>query len=276
MSTEAQKETVIPPEYLLDPASPEAQPQQGSAPAQTPVPNPEDDIPEKLRGKTPAELVKLYRETESELGRARNEIGHVRRLADELLGINRAVAAKPADANPPQRKPLTTDDLWQDPEKAVVEVVRQEAQSREAATVDRVARLEYDLNLSRFELKHPDYKGTMQDPKFVEWLQRSPLRTGLAQSAVQGNFAAADELLSLYKEMQPAGGPAERHVDPTEQARNASLTRAGGSTSGHGGQPSDRQIWSRAKLLDMRINNPEEFDRLSPEINKAYAEKRVR
>ena len=273
--SEAQKETVIPPEYLLDPASPEAQAPQAQAPAQTPAPDPEADIPEKLRGKTPAELVKLYRDAESELGRARNEIGHVRRLADELLGINRAVAARPADANPPQRKPLTTDALFQDPEQAVVEVVRQEAQARDAGTADKIARMEYELNLSRFELKHPDYKGTMQDPKFVDWLQRSPLRTGLAQAAVQGNFTAADELLLLYKENQPSA-PAEQTPDPTAQARNAALTRSGGPSSGSGAPASDRQIWSRAKLLDMRINNPSEFDRLAPEINRAYAEKRVR
>lgn len=275
MSTEAQKETVIPPEYLLDPADPA---NQTPDPVTQQAPNPEDDIPEKLRGKSPAELVKLYRESESELGRARNEIGHVRRLADELLGINRAGAARPVADNPAPRKPLTTDDLWQDPEKAVTAVVRQEAETREAATSERVARLEYDLNLSRFELKHPDYKGTMQKPEFVEWMQKSPLRAGLAhQAAVQGNFAAADELLLLYKESHPAAPAAPAAPDPTEQARNAGLTRSGGSGSGSGGPaPTSRQIWSRAKLLDMRINNPEEFDRLSPEINRAYAEKRVR
>lgn len=268
------KPTAIPEEYLLkeEPEqNPEAQKAEGVK--ATPPEEIQDDVPEKFRGKTPAELIEMYRNAESELGRARNEIGSVRRLADELLGINRAAIQK--SDNQPQRKPLTTDDLLQNPEQAVVEVVRAEAQAREAGVSDRVAALEAQLQLARLEQKHPGYQSTIQDPKFVEWLQKTPLRVQAAQAAMQGNYAAADELLTLYKETQPvAGAPS---ATPTDRARQAGLVRSGGAASAAASNPAtSKQIWSREKLLDMRINNPGEFERLQTEILQAYREKRVR
>lgn len=78
---------------IQDPATPQVE--------QTVAPDPLDaDLPEKLRGKSPKELADMYRNLESELGRARNEIGQVRNLADELLGINRAQRQAPLAANP--------------------------------------------------------------------------------------------------------------------------------------------------------------------------------
>lgn len=272
MSTEAQQGNDVPSEYLLDLTQ---APEQPANPAAQNQPAPGDDIPEQFRGKTPAELVKIIRDSQSEIGRARNEIGQVRRLADELLGI-RAVAAPAKVESPPPRKPLTTDSLLQDPEQAVTQVVREEAERREASTAERIAALERDLNLSRFELKHPGYQDTLKDPKFADWLQRSSYRLGLAQGAHAGNFSAADELLTLYKESQSVAAPQESQPSPTDKARAASLARSGGAAAGAGSSNASRQVWSRAKLLDMRIHNPDEFERLQPEILRAYQEKRVR
>lgn len=277
MSKEAQQENVIPSEYLLSPEEqaklPDA-PMASAAPAPE-APDPEADIPEQFRGKSPVELVKIIRDSQTELGRKNNEIGTIRKLADELLGIRTGAASKPVDEKLPQRKPLTTDALFQDPEQAVVEVVRGEAQSREAASADRLARLEYDLNLQKFENRHPNFKETVEDPNFASWVQKSALRTNMALAAQQGNFMAADELLNLYNEMKEPAPARETAPDPTAQARAAGLVRSGSSAAGSAPAQS-RQIWSRSKLLDMRINNPDEFERLQPEILKAYAEKRVR
>jgi hypothetical protein len=45
----------------------------------------EQELPVKFRGKSPAELVKMYQEVELVVGRQAQEVGDVRRLADELL-----------------------------------------------------------------------------------------------------------------------------------------------------------------------------------------------
>lgn len=281
--SEAQKQTEVPSEYLLDltagPDNPGSGTQsdqtQGQDPNQSQQ-NPEDSLPEKYRGKTAAEIAEMHRNLESELGRARNEIGQVRRLADELLGINRAQAVRTEAANQPQRKPLTPDDLLSNPEQAVTAVVKAEADQRDAAQADRLSRLEAELLMARFERKHPDYRTTMEDPKFVEWVQKSSLRGRLAQAAASGDYNSADELFTLYSEAQAVTQSTQK--SSTDQARSAGLARPGGSQTATAGtsQSANKQVWSRAKLMEMRLNNPEEFERLQPEILRAYAEKRVK
>lgn len=281
--SEAQKQTEVPSEYLLDltagPDNPGSGTQsdqiQGQDPNQS-QPNPEDSLPEKYRGKTAAEIAEMHRNLESELGRARNEIGQVRRLADELLGINRAQAVRTEAANQPQRKPLTPDDLLSNPEQAVTAVVKAEADQRDAAQADRLSRLEAELLMARFERKHPEYRTTMEDPKFVEWVQKSSLRGRLAQAAASGDYNSADELFTLYSEAQAVTQSTQK--SSTDQARSAGLARPGGSQTATAGtsQSANKQVWSRAKLMEMRLNNPEEFERLQPEILRAYAEKRVK
>ncbi len=260
------------PETNLEPTADFAQEQAPQAPLEEPA------VPDKYKGKGLADIIEMHRNAESELGRARNEVGQVRRLADELLGIHRASPAS-APAKPVERKKLTPEDLLNDPESSVVAVVQATVAEREKELRDGQARLETEFAMQRFERKHPDYQKTMVDPKFTDWVQKSQLRLGLAQAAYHGNVQAADELFTLFTESTPVAASEPREpVNQVEQARKASLARPGGGSVTGGGRPNDagKKIWKRTELLDMRMNNPEEFDRLQPEILKAYAEKRVR
>ena len=243
-------------------------------PEPEPAPDPEADLPEKLRGKSPKELADMYRNLESELGRARNEIGQVRNLADELLGINRAQRQAPAANQDPPKK-LTSDDLFSDPEKSITEVATRIAESRDKEVANRVAGLEAQLQLAAFEKRHGNFRETMETPEFVDWLKKTPRRVALAQYAVQGDYNAADELFTLFDESRPPE-PA-KGGDGSDAVRRASLARPGGSTAAKVvGSGSGKPIWSRKELLNMRINDPEEFDRRQPEILEAYKEKRVK
>jgi hypothetical protein len=234
-----------------------------------------DELPEKYRGKSISDVIDMHRNAESELGRARNEVGQVRRLADELIGIRRA----DLQHQPPvrqERTKLTTDALLEDPDAAVTSVIKAEAADRDASILQRTAALEAELLLTRFEKKHPDFQQTMADPKFVEWVQKSPYRARLAQGAISGDFVAADELFSLFGDANSVPAPAA--ANPTERARTAGLVRPGGSAAAGIGQGSgQKKIWSRAELIQMRISNPEQFDALyKTEIEPAYREKRVK
>lgn len=42
----------------------------------------EDDVPERYRGKSPADIAKMHQEAEKMIGRQSSEIGKLRRLAD--------------------------------------------------------------------------------------------------------------------------------------------------------------------------------------------------
>ena len=261
---------------IVEPAS------EGNAPepqVTAPVQAPEDDLPEKYRGKSIKDIVEMHRHAESELGRKNNEIGSIRKLADELIGIRRIEAEAANTANKP--KPITADQLIDNPEETILQVARREATERTKELADRLGATEAELALARFEKKHPDYQRVMVDPDFGKWVESSPYRQQLALKAGQnGDLLAGDELFSLYAEQRLSrqdSPEAEKPDTGIAAAKKAGLARSGGSTAGKV-VPSagDKPIFKRSDLMEMRIKNPDEFDRLQPQILEAYREKRVK
>lgn len=249
---------------------------EAKAPEGSTEPADDDDIPEKFRGKSPKELVEMYRNAETELGRKNNEIGMIRKLADELIGV-RAVERQSVQENQQKSKPVTTDALLENPEEAIIGVVRREATSRTEELESKVQGLEERLLTEAFEKKHPGFQQTMVSPEFGGWLQKSEYRQRLGLRAAQGDFGAADELFGLYEEFSAARPAAPETKPQTPSARQATLARSGGSSAGGVIPSSDgKKTFTRAELMDMRINRPEEFDMRQDEILAAYREKRVR
>lgn len=237
---------------------------------------PQDELPEKYRGKSLQEVIDMHRNAESELGRKNNEIGMVRKLADELIGVRTLDAQARANQQQAERKPLTTDQLLDNPEDAIVGVVKREAEARTQSLEARTAELESELMVERFEKRHPGFQSTMQTQEFGSFVQGSNYRRKLAVAAAKGDFDAADELFGLYEEAKatPAQG---KQNDGVAQARQASLAKSGGS-SASGVVPSGdgKKFFTRAELMEMRIKNPDKFDMMQDEILQAYREKRVR
>ena len=241
------------------------------------APEPHDDIPEKYRGKTAAEIAEMHMNAERELGRARNEVGTVRKLADELLGIHRSAIESNQQHKPKERPKLTTDALFDDPDRAITEIVREERAQVEQALEARLARSEKALALQEFEKRHPGYQDLMENEDFTGWIQQSPHRMRLAAAAIQDDFVAADELFSTYEEIRQyreKAAPRQQKAD----VRQAQLARSGGSNAaGVVGTGAGKKIWSRAELIEMRIRDPQKFDSLyESEILPAYQENRVK
>lgn len=253
-------------------------------PLQTKTPDPEPDnqaddgLPEKYRGKTAAEIAIMHQNAESELGRARNEVGTLRRLSDEFLGIRRAELEREKAANQPTRQPITTDALLEKPEETILSTVRMEVERAEAAREARTAKMEADLAEAKFTRSFPDAEKTLQDPEFQNWVRSSPYRQRMALQASQGDFDAAGDLFGLYNSTKTET-PAKLKESGTDQARKAALSRPGGS-SASGVIPGNdgKKIYKREELITMRIKDPEGFARLceTEDINQAYRENRVR
>jgi len=238
----------------------------------------EDDLPEKYRGKSLREIVDMHRNAESELGRKNNEIGLVRKLADELIGV-RAIERQ-AQENPESKpKPLTADTLLNDPDEAILGVVRRESLSRTESLEQKLQSIEGELMVEKFEKKHPGFQATMATQEFGTFVQGSQYRKNLAIKAAQGDFTAADELFGLYEDVKSTKGTTttQQNDEGVSAARKASLARSGGS-SASGVVPSGdgKKILSRTELMEMRIKRPDEFDARQDEILQAYREKRVR
>jgi hypothetical protein len=254
-------------------------------PAQTQVQAPAEtvaqpDLPAKYQGKSLEEVIEIARALESDRGRLANEVGGLRKLTDQVLGLAQNARFQPAPQQHEKPAPVTSEDLLSRPEETVTEIAKRVADERGSASETRLGNLEARLALDSFQRKYPDFEQTMGDPKFQQWVSESPYRQKIANAAAQkGDFDAADELFGLYAASNPAAEK-PKQTDPLEAARQAGLARKGGSSAA-GVAPSSandgKKVYSRNELIDMRINKPEEFNsRYASEFLPAYKEGRVK
>lgn len=227
-------------------------------------------IPEKFRGKSKADIAKAYIEAEKTIGRQAQEVGEVRRLADELL---KQQLTKKAEVE----KPVEVD-FFENPQEAVRKAV--ESNPTVLQTREYAIAAQKEQARQKMYQKHPDADAILGDNEFIEFIKKSKIRMELAQRADQGfDLEAADELLSTFKEMkavkatkaQEAGG-AELNAD--KEARNKQLNAAFVDTGGTG--ESSKKVYRRRDLINLRLRDPRKFESMADEINRAYAEGRVR
>lgn len=253
---------------------------EGSTVTQTHEENLDAGLPEKYKGKTPAELIRMIEDSQSTIGRQSNEIGTLRKLTDQVLDLSRSATYKP----PQQQEkpaPLTSENLLADPEESVAKVARREADARASTLEQRLANTEAQLQLDRFSRKYPDFEKTMASSEFTSWVGESPYRQKLAAAAAQrGDFDAADELFGLYDSVKAESQADKKSKDPKEAAKAASLAKRGGSSAAGVSDTSSggKKIYSRTELINLRINKPDEYQERydSGELRDAYKEGRVR
>lgn len=244
----------------------------------------DESLPAKLRGKSVAEVAAMYANLESAYGRMANDLGQQRRLTDRLLDLKRSEDLA-ANGGPQQVKPVTVDraKLLEDPTAELTRFVEARESARESEAGQRLANLEVSLAQKEFVAKHPDYAEIAADPGFIAWVQGSPYRLRTAQTAYGGDWSAADELVSEYKERAQAPAAATEQQDKPEDAaaaagieaaRRASLET--GSDKGDGGKGG--KVYRRIDLLALRARDPEAYydEGLQAEILRAYAEGRVK
>ena len=61
-----------------------------------------DDIPEKYRGKQLSDIIKMHQEAEKLIGKQAQEVGEVRKLADELIKQNLQGKQQPVKEEEPE------------------------------------------------------------------------------------------------------------------------------------------------------------------------------
>lgn len=237
----------------------------------TVTPSPvEDELPDFYRGKTPAEIAKMHREATQALSRQGNELGEVRKLADELL---KAQLVKKAE----QEKPAEID-FFENPQEAIRQAVENNPKvvaAEQYAQQVRQENAKRDLNA-----KHPDIGQIVADSEFIEWVKRSKVRSQLFQQADQNyDLDAADELLTTFKELRAV--KQQRETPKTDQVvandtkvRDNALRAASVETSGTG--ESSRKVYRSADLIRLKIRDPQRYDAMAEEIYQAYQEGRVR
>ena len=234
---------------------------------QEPTP-PEDDVPEKYKGKSTAEIVRMHQEAEKLLGKQSGEVGELRSVVDSYIQTQ-------LDSTTPTTATRTEDediDFFSDPDKAVERAIANHPSIKkaEAANLNN----QRSSAQSKLQSRHPDMNEIVQDGKFVDWIKSSKIRTQLfAQADRQYDYDAADELFTNWKERQ---GVVAQAVSTEKGTRKAAVRAAStGSTKGTGEQRA-KKVYRRSDIIKLMKTDPDRYMSLSDEITQAYAEGRVR
>jgi len=253
----------------LDDMSPESQAAQ-EAPQANPEPAQEPEaVPDKYSGKSLEDVVRMHQEAEKLLGRQSSEVGDLRSVVDSYINTQ-------LQSQEPTKATTDTDDdidFYSDPEKAMSRAIDNHPSVKAAEESSRAYQQQTSMAILKEE--HPDIEEIVNDPKFAEWIQASKIRTRMFVAADQHfDTEAAHELFSLWKDRSGA-------INQTIQAEKEGRQKAvrdgsNGYTRGNPDSSTSKKIYRRADIIKLMKTDPERYLALSDDIQKAYAEKRVK
>ena len=222
------------------------------------------DLPEKYREKSLEEVVRMHQEAEKLIGKQAQEVGEVRKLADELLKQNLGSKQQQDEVEPEVV-------FFENPQKAV------------QATIDKhpdvLAARQAGMEFKRMQIQqklaqdHPDYTQVVNDSEFQNWVKSSPIRLGLyARADGEFDYDSANELLSTFKQLR--GIKAKESEKASDATRTKSMKAAQVDVGGSG--ESSKRVYRRVDLIRLKMTDPQRYETLNDEILAAYAEGRVR
>ena len=222
------------------------------------------ELPEKYREKSLDEIVKMHQEAEKLIGKQAQEVGEVRKLADELIKQNLGSRQQTRQEEPEV-------DFFENPQKAVQRTVDNHP--------DILAARQVTLEMKRAQIQqrlaqeHPDFGDIAKEQDFANWVKSSPVRIKIFEQADSGyDFDSANELLSTYKQLRSV--KQKQTSDDGEVTRKQNLKAVGVDVGGSG--ESSKKVYRRADLIRLKMQDPNRYDALSDEIMAAYQEGRVR
>jgi len=222
------------------------------------------DVPDKYRGKELSDIIKMHQEAEKLIGKQAQEVGEVRKLADELIKQNLSGNRQNAEVEP-------EIDFFEDPKKAVQNTIDKHPDvlaARQASQEFKKMQIQQKL-----ATEHPDFTQIVQDQEFVDWVKSSPIRLGLyAKADGEFDYDSANELLSTYKQLK--GVRTKQTSDAGEATRKQNLKAAAVDTGGTG--ETGKRVYRRADLIRLKMTDPQRYESLSDEIMIAYQEGRVK
>jgi hypothetical protein len=236
---------------------------------ESPAEEPEAEVlPDKYQGKSATDIARMHQELEKRLGQQSSEVGELRQAFDDMVRQGMA-----QQAPTPEVKEVEEVDFFADPMAAVNQQIANNPVMRQMQ--EATMQLQKEKALASIQAKHNDMKEVISSPKFQEWVKGSQFRQNLfAQADQQYDFAAADELLTLYKDTQ---GVVKSQAAVEKVAKKAELKKAstGSSRSNPEGQTS-RKVYRRRDIIELMNRDPKRYEAMQPEIMKAYSEGRVK
>ena len=227
---------------------------------------PQEDIPDKYKGKSTADIVRMHQEAEKLLGRQSSEVGELRSVVDNYIQTQLDTTTQTSP------EPEEDVDFFSDPEKAVEKAIRNHPSIKQAEAVTQ----QYRQSTAQGQLqeKHPDMQAILTDSKFVDWIKASKIRTQLfAQADAQYDYEAADELFTNWKERKQV---VTQSAANEKASRKTAVKEASAGNAKGSGEAAKRKVYRRSDIIKLMQDNPERYLALSDEIMQAYQEGRVR
>lgn len=223
----------------------------------------EDILPDEFKGKTVSEIAGIALHARQQMGRQANELGEVRRLADELI--------KSQMHRPKEQEAVSDEiDLFENPKEAIRRAIEANPMVQSAALqADNARKAMAQQQLASL---HPDFGQIVQEQGFTEWIGKSNIRKQLYQQANDFNVDAANELFSTYKELRTAR---QTSVSDVEKAARGKAMNAAGVDTGGSGEKS-KKIFRRTDIMKLMTQDRKKYDAMQEEIMQAYTEGRVR
>ena len=228
----------------------------------------EEDIPDKYRGKSIRDVVAMHQEAEKLIGKQGSEVGELRQVFDEYI---KGQLSNQNHAPVEEEEEL---DFFEDPRAAVSKAIETHPDvlaARQAAVVSQ--RKE---SIQTLQAKHPDMEQVLGNPEFLNWSRATPTRRALfAQADKQYDFDAADELISNFKALHATS---QQTLEGEKVARREAVKSVStGSASGTSASTDSRKkIYRRADIIKLIKTDPRRYEQMSPELELAYREGRVR
>lgn len=230
-------------------------------------------IPDRFKGKAPEDIAKSYTELEKLYSKQAQDLGRMRKTVDELIELKLPSEVHGAE---PSKKPLSTDEMLENPDESIRRVVKEES-------ADRIAQLERELQqerinkaLDKLTESFPTWKTDVQSPEMINWIQEKPYRVRLARQADAGDMDAAADLFGSYYDTQKPKEDKEKRQEKKRKVLDASL-ETGGATV-----PEVVESYSRSALMEKRIAAKRGdsaaqryLDAHASKIQQAYTEGRV-
>lgn len=226
----------------------------------------------RFAGKNREEILDMYRNLESHQGSLANQLGQQRRTLDELLLAKRASDLQ-TNSDETSSTKLTAADLLERPTEALDRVVNARLTSALQPLEQQLRNLGSELASTRVVDKHGDWNATVTSSEFQSWAAKTPLRMSLVAQARGGSWQAADALLTEFKDrpQQVSADIARNAAIKAAEKAQLETTQAGSD----GGTAITGKKIRRSDLWALRVNNPDKYDSMQPEILRAYKEGRI-
>lgn len=231
-------------------------------------------IPSKYQGKSLEEIVKMHQEAEKLIGRQAQEVGEVRKLADELIKQQLEARVTPKDIEKPVAQEI---DFFDDPKQAVNQAVENNPVLKQMQ--EQLIRQKQLEALATIEKQHPDFVDVAKSEEFNEWIQGSKVRKQLYEAANNYDADAALELLDTYKSLKGIKAQTVQAVDEGvkqvgQQQRQQAMKAAGVQTGGTG--ESTKPTYRYADIMKMMMYDREQYNARADEFLQAYQEGRIK